>query len=309
MPRTSAALRARRLLAILHLFEPESEYSIAELALAVGASEAEIAEDLNLLSCCASDQLDPGTFMPVIVEDGVVEIWNELPALDRPVRLSSAEARALVSALETAGLTTSDALMSRLLDAAANSDLSVEALERVVRAATSPTGDALKVLALALEQRRPVRIGYRAAGREDENEREIEPLGLVNERGAWYLEAFCRTAGALRTFRVDRVSHAEVLQGTCQEREVTPSGTAFVATGLPLARVRLLPGETASEREWPGMRVVGRAEDGSTVVEVPYAGTAWIARQVAARLGGAEALGPAEVRAAVRALALREARR
>ena len=80
-------------------------------------------------------------------------------------------------------------------------------------------------------------------------------------------------------------------------------GAAFTPAGLPTARIRFSAGEPVSDREWPGMRVVETLADGAIVVEVPYSGTDWIARQVAARLGAAEVLEPAEVREAVVRLA------
>jgi predicted DNA-binding transcriptional regulator YafY len=45
---------------------------------------------------------------------------------------------------------------------------------------------------------------------------------------------------------------------------------------------------------------------GGIIVEVPYAGTGWLARQVVARCGGAEVLAPQEIRRAVAELAQAE---
>lgn len=305
MARTPYALRARRLLAILHLFEPETNLSVAAIAETLGVSEAEITEDLDLLSCCGIDEHDAGTLVPIYVEDGIVEIWSTLPALDRAVRLSAAESRALAAALETAGLPAEDPLHTKLLGSAAWAEADPEELERLVRAAgtAGPGAEALKTLSLALEERAAVRIAYHGAGRTDATERVVEPMGLVSERGSWYLEAFCRSAGTLRTFRVDRIREATALTERFEPRALSPAGTAFVRAGLPVARILLSAGEQVSDREWPGMRLAEERDDGTFVVEVPYAGTGWIARQVVARLGAAEVLEPAEVREAVAALA------
>ena len=63
------------------------------------------------------------------------------------------------------------------------------------------------------------------------------------------------------------------------------------------------PGASVSEaRTWPGATLETRP-DGSTLVRVGYQTVPWIARRVAARLGEAEVIEPAEVREAVRALA------
>ena len=305
MARTPYALRARRLLAILHLFEPETRLSVAAIADALGVTEAEISNDLDLLSCCGIDEHDAGSLVPIFVEDGIVEIWSAMPALDRAVRLSASESRALAAALETAGMSAEDPLHAKLLGSAAWAEADTDGLERLVRAAntTSPGADSLKTLSLALEERTLVHLVYHGVGRDEATERTVEPMGLVNERGTWYLEAFCHRAGALRVFRLDRIREATALGERFEPRKLSPTGMAFVSSGLPVARIRLACGEQVSDREWPGMQLAQEHADGSIVVEVPYAGYGWIARQVVARLGAAEVLEPAEVRKAVAALA------
>jgi proteasome accessory factor C len=308
MPRPSSAQRAKRLLAILHLFEPNTRVALADIAEAVGATIPETVEDLETLACCGLAPYTPDTLLPVYIEDGHVEVWGELPALESAVRLSPAEAQALMAALQAAGLGANDPIVDRLSEVCAL-DVDQEEIERLVRApapAGPMTAGVLKTISLALSDRRSVRIIYRSAGAEKETDRVIEPLGLVQERGAWYVEAFCRSAGALRTFRVDRIREAALGEPLEAPRRFSPSGAAFDSAGLPLARLRFASNEAFAEREWPGGRVVGTSADGETTVDVPYAGTGWIARHVVARLGAVEILEPAEVRSAVRALAVEE---
>ncbi len=304
MTRVPADQRARRLLVLLHVLQPDSRIPLDALARMTGVSEPEIAADLELLSICAADQRDPTAFVPVFVEDGYVEVFGELPALEKAVRLSAAEARALAAALQAAGMDSTDGLLQRLLSAAANADIDPAQIEQVLRSAPgSLSADALKALALALEERRAVTIVYHGIGKISSGERTVEPLALHNERGAWYLQAFCRTAGSVRTFRVDRIRDATVTGERFEPREPSPLSAALAIDELPLARIRLQAGERVSDREWPGVRVVDRHADGSYVVEVPYAGTGWIARRVLARLGGAAVIAPAAVREAVADLA------
>jgi predicted DNA-binding transcriptional regulator YafY len=84
---------------------------------------------------------------------------------------------------------------------------------------------------------------------------------------------------------------------------MTASRAAFETEGLPAATLRFDAGEPFTEREWPGASVAEERASGELIVSVPYAGTDWIARRVVARLGAVEAVGPAEVRSAVRKLA------
>lgn len=308
--RTPASVRARRLLAILHLFEPDADVPLADIADALGISTADAAEDLGVLACCGLHPYTPDTLIPLYLEDGVVRVFGELPALERAVRLSSREARALAAALELAGVPADAPLMRKLLDGVATPDVSSEEVTRLLTVAPgAAVGGALGELAVARDGRRCVSLTYQAAGRDVPTDRVVEPLALVHDQGAWYLEAYCRRAGALRTFRVDRIRALAVLDEVFSPRDVSPSGTALLTDGLPLARVRF--GPTADDaartalREWPGAQIDTRDAGGTTVL-VLYAGTAWLARQVVASLGQAEVLEPAEVRRSVRELALRE---
>lgn len=296
-------LRARRLLALLHTLKPGTEVRLSKLAEAFDTDVAQLTRDLELLSCCGVSQ-HGDELVPIYVEDGVLVVFNPLPALGGAVRLSASEAHALIAALQAAGLGADDDLVRTLVAGSVAADIDAEQVERVVRsAATSGQADALKQVALALEKRRVVQLRYQNAGAQTASTRDVEPLALVNERGVWYLEAYCRKAEGLRTFRVDRITEALVTTQSFEPRGLAIHGRAFVATDLPVATVRLDAGQEFSTREWPGAKAIERHDDGTLVVEVPYAGTGWVARQIVARLGAAQVVGPAEVRAAVAELA------
>ena len=300
MPRPSATAQARRLLTLIGLLRPSTEMPLGELADAVGVPARQVASDLELLSVCGVAPYYPGDLVPLYVEGETVHVYGAMPALERRVRLSQTEARALAAALQAAGRDAGDSLVARLLGAA--SDIDPREIERVIRTSTASDPGHQATLALAAAQRTAVRIGYQSGGTEEVTERIIEPLALLNERGTWYVEGFCRLAGEMRTFRIDRVCSAVPTGERFEPLEVPLPGTALATGELPRALVRLAPGTAVPDREWPGVRVV--TEDGSgTLVELPYAGTAWIARQVASYLGAAEVLEPAAVRDAVAELA------
>ena len=287
------------MIAILHLLERDTELSLNAIAETIGATPAETAADLEMLSCCGIGEFSDA-LVPLYVEDdeSTVVVFGDLPSLDRAVRLSCAESQALVAALQAAGYPDDDPMTVKLLEAAAP-QIDPEMLSQVVRTAASPAGEVLRTVSLALEQKRRLEIVYHGVGRDEARRRVVEPMELLSDRGSWYLEAFCLEAASLRTFRVDRIREARMLEEPVSERELTPAGTAFAVAGLPMATVRLEPGEAVSDREWPGVRVIETSPDGGVTVEVPYSGTGWIARQVAARLGRAEVVDPAEVREAV----------
>jgi proteasome accessory factor B len=58
----------------------------------------------------------------------------------------------------------------------------------------------------AVKDRRPVTFNYRAAGRSEPQRRELEPWGVVNRHGRWYVAGWDRVREATRVFRLGRIS-------------------------------------------------------------------------------------------------------
>jgi proteasome accessory factor B len=58
----------------------------------------------------------------------------------------------------------------------------------------------------AVRDRRPVRFAYRAAGRSAPQPRELEPWGVVNRKGHWYVAGWDRGRQATRVFRLGRIA-------------------------------------------------------------------------------------------------------
>jgi proteasome accessory factor C len=302
MPEDSAALRARRLLALVPFLREQRTIPISELADAVGSDESQVAADLTVLSLCGGDERDPNQLVGVIVEDGVAEVFADLPALERPVRLTQAEARALVTALQSIGAGSGSPLAAKLR-AFANRTVGPEDLASTVRAAFAPSGQAALLAALAIHAERhvSVRIGYVSATTGAETTRVVHPYALYRWRDVWYLVAYCETAGEERTFRVDRITSV----ATTGKPFAAPEG--FASGASPLPELDSLPRATVrfssdapdlNDRDWPGAEFE-RPGDGSVIAHVPYAGESWIVRAVAARLGEAELLEPPHLRRAV----------
>lgn len=302
MARLGGAERTARLIALLGQLKPWERIAVADLAEAVGTTEAELAADLETLSLCGIAPYDPYDLMPIWVEDGFVEVGGELPALAGPVRLSVAEAAALAAALQAAGFDAADPLTARLLDAAGATDFDAEELAHTVRTlAGAHDRGVYEALSAAVAGAQVVHIEHSSGGTSAHECREVEPVSLFVERGAWYLTAWCRKAGSWRTFRVDRIRSAVTTGERFAARPGADEagGVALDPAGLPVARLRFERAGDFIEREWPGASVVEVGTDGSATIEVPFAGTGWIARHVCARLGSVTVLEPQELREAV----------
>lgn len=309
MGRPSTTERARRLIALLGHLQPNTRVKLSALAAQLGVEPSVVAGDLSILSFCGVAPYDPFGLVPVLVDGDEVEVFGEIPAVKGPVRLSAGEAEALAAALQAAGFGAEDRLTAKLLAATTEAYDAAE-VERVVRASIS--GHDIGVyeqLARSTTEREAVEIEHAPADGGVASCRTVEPTALFAERGAWYLSAWCRTADDWRTFRLDRIRsvHATGEHFDLAARPIPPTELqALDIAGLPNARVRFAPGEQFSEREWPGAVVADQQADGATLVDVPYAGTAWIARHIVARLGAVSVLEPTEVREAVRRLAAEE---
>lgn len=71
----------------------------------------------------------------------------------------------------------------------------------------------LLLMAEALRDRRPVAVTYESSdGRR--SERTLHPYGIVAHAGHWYLTAADSSSGQTRTFRVDRITAAELREGS-----------------------------------------------------------------------------------------------
>lgn len=76
--------------------------------------------------------------------------------------------------------------------------------------AEAPDAATLEAVGDALQRRKAVRFTYRSMGRDEVGPREVEPYGLAFLSGHWYLVGRDRDAGALRQFRVSRISAVRV---------------------------------------------------------------------------------------------------
>lgn len=299
--RPDTAARARRLLALLPLLRQGESVSITDLAAAIGSEPAEVAADLSTLTMCGVPPFTPYDMIDLDIDGDMVIVYGDAPGIDRPLRLTPAEAQALASALDAAGYDPEAPLLHKLR-AAASTSVSPDELARTVRASAGPGGiaETYSALAAAAEGHQKARITYFTGATGSVSTRTVHPWALVNRYGVWYLVAFCETVAEERVFRLDRVLEAIVLEERFTPPSRIPMEVTPDAEGLPIATLRLAPGtEVPDTHAWPGA-TFDHLEDGSTIISVPYQSESWIVRRVMSFLGDAEVLAPPELRDAVR---------
>ena len=162
----------------------------------------------------------------------------------------------------------------------------------------------------AIREDRLLEIEYWTESRGAITRRTIEPHLLVNAQDAWYVVAHCRRAGGQRTFRLDRIRSAMLLDEHFERRpEITSTGPYMPWGARPQpggtvaqsASVWCTPALARWMLEKHGSRE--RFADGSVLVEIPYASEDWLVKELLKYQGEAVLFEPVSLRRTVADLA------
>ena len=139
--------------------------------------------------------------------------------------------------------------------------------------------DHFAVVGSALLGRKRLLLSYYVRSRDEVTEREVSPQRLVHYRENWYLDAWCHVRKELRSFSVDAIRRAEILEAPARNvpektlDAVLGAGYGiFSGRSVEWARLRftLQRARWVASEQWHP-RQKGRFEaDGSYVLELPY---------------------------------------
>ncbi len=162
----------------------------------------------------------------------------------------------------------------------------------------------------ALLQRRRLHIDYHGRGRNERREREVSPQRLIHYRDNWYLDAWCHVRRGLRSFAVDAIHAARVLDLKAID-VADPELDAVLGAGYGIFAGRKVQWATlrftaqrarwvAAETWHPKQR--GRFEaDGSYLLELPYADSRELAMDILRHVPEVEVVEPLGLREEVAA--------
>ncbi|MBQ1080906.1 YafY family protein [Nocardiopsis sp. B62] len=160
----------------------------------------------------------------------------------------------------------------------------------------------------AIRDRRPISFDYRKPGDNGAQRREVEPWGIVNLRGHWYVVGHDRLRDARRVFRLGRmrggvtvvrtgpdvvVPEGVDLRSVVSQQSAVPERTATLrvrteaAHDLRRLALRVVPGERDS------------TGDGWDTLTLPFTSTTGLVRKVASHGSRAMVVEPEPVRAAM----------
>jgi proteasome accessory factor BC len=221
----------------------------------------------------------------------------------RPARLLPLEAKALVAAIDLIGEHLPEGSLAsarqKIVDALGQ-DPADEGLQ--ITTAKGDDSEVARVVSSAIAARRLLRIDYYKENEDEFTERTIEPYKLANGQEGWYIHSYDLEKDAPRSYRLDRIRGATVLDEDFEPRRgVEPDVHGWLATGeVPssrTARIWVSPERARWARE--DRRVVEELADGAVVVERTYASHDWLAREILKECGDAVVLEPDEARRAV----------
>jgi proteasome accessory factor C len=286
--------------------------NVAEVCERLQLSEAELREDVQVLNVV---NFGAGSYIlyAEVSESGEIEVDPDAysDSFARPARLLPIEAKALVAAIDLIGehIPKGSLASTRSKIVAA---LGEDPVEVGLQIAGAPGDDpeVARLVSRAIAGRRLLEIEYYKEAEDEFSTRTIEPYALMNGREGWYVASFDPARDDVRHFRLDRIKSATV---TDEHYEPRPEVDAAAdIDGWPRtgeveasrrARVLVSPERARWARE--ERTVVAELDDGAVVVELAYAGTDWLVREVLKEAGDATVLEPPDAREAVLAAAER----
>lgn len=242
------ARRLGRILSMVPWVIANPGTTVEEVCERFGYSKRELMSDLDLVFVCGLPGYGPGDLMVAYIDDDEVVV-DMADYFARPFRLNPAEALSLLAA--GMALTSTGQAPPALERAVAKlaAVVAPDVDEALVVDLAGAEPDLLDTLRRGAAEHRVVEIVYTALSSGETKGRRIEPWAVFSALGNWYVSAHCRSAGAERVFRVDRIRSAEL------------TGDSFVPPEEPpLPEVRYTPSEDdvrATIRLGPRARWVG----------------------------------------------------
>jgi len=166
-----------------------------------------------------------------------------------------------------------------------------------------------QTVARSVLERRRVRVEHHNRARDDVSVRELSPQRLVHYRENWYLDAWCHLRGDLRSFSVDAIRAAEVLDAPAREvpdaelDAVLASGYGiFGGRDTQWARLRFTPARArwVAQEQWHPQQRTHHENDGSYVLELPFSDDRELVMDILRHGAEVEVLSPPALRERVR---------
>ncbi|HKE95645.1 MAG TPA: YafY family protein [Povalibacter sp.] len=184
--------------------------------------------------------------------------------------------------------------------------------------AARPAGIAFATVASATLQRRKLWIEYHARSTDERSERTILPQRITQYRGTWYLDAWDEDKNALRSFSVDRILRATVLEeaafGVPEAELESHYASAYGIFGgeadkLAVLRFSAEGARWVADEKWHPQQEATWLPDGRYELRIPYRESRELVMDILRHGGNVEVVAPEELREQVRSELRRAASR
>ena len=191
----------------------------------------------------------------------------------------------LLSNLDSDGLLSKHVkpLQSRLLAMLEDSDGSFEEIQKRVKIEKMGSRkydlEHFQEIGLALVKRKRLVIEYQSRSKDENTQREISPQRMIYYRDNWYVDGWCHSRNALRSFSVDAIKKAEILETKADDiddnelnAELGSGYGIFAGKEVKWALLRFSPERSkwvASEK-WHPAQKSRFLEDGSYELSIPF---------------------------------------
>lgn len=284
---TGSQDRLPRLLALVPYLIARPGVPVDEAAADFGVTAKQLRKDLELLWMCGLPGYGPGDLIDLSFEGDTISV-NFDAGMNRPLRLTGAEATALLVALRTLleapGVADADAVrraIAKIEAAAGQAQPAGVAVGLGVREGEH-TVKARQVVQGALRAAHALRMTYYTASKDQITERTVDPMRMLIVEGRSYLEAWCRRAEAVRLFRLDRIDEVTELAEPAApppyaERTDTTAGLFRERPDQAVAQLVLEPDARWVSEYYPVEKVT-ELDGGRLRIRMRYADSSWMVR-------------------------------
>ena len=232
----NAALRAQRLLDLVPYLQSRPGITVGEIASEFNISKAEVLKDLNLLFMCGLPGYTHLELIDIAFDDDIVQVIDA-QNLQTPRNLTESETLALRIALQALSDLIPSTSQHRAAIATLLGKLSTafaSSLPDGVVAFSAPRSTlVLRQIELAMRELKQVKISYLNRAKDERRERVISPLRVIVQSSGTSVMAWCHDSDAIRTFIVDNIESAELLESTAKvdvSADLDTSASAFCRT-------------------------------------------------------------------------------
>lgn len=304
--------RVQRILLMVPYIQKHQGIRVAELAEYFGCPPERVLADLDAVLLCGVPPYLPNDYIGVVLDGGRIYV-SFAEHFKRPVNLTFEEALSLNLALRHLPLTRGQSsaaqkLRSKIVALLPRGSRGMwrDARRRLnVGAAQKALQERISVLEQAIESRLEISMEYYTASRDELTSRNVQPYGLIEHNGEWYLVGHCLLRDRELPFRVDRIRGLQLLERSFQipgefDIEKYRRPQMYLPTSQDMrVKLRVSPelGRWICEENLSGR--IQKQPDGGVVLHMTVGQPQWIVSWVMEHAGQVEVLSPESLKRSI----------